>query len=79
MRDTWQCYANVVAVGAGSDTAPLAKPAMALYLTTAGIVKVTTVGGQTVTLPSLPVGIVPIQVTQVFATPIPPAGVLALY
>lgn len=51
-----------------SDTALLSFPTRWLVIGTAGALRVTTVLGNTVTLASVPVGVLPLQVTQVWAT-----------
>ena len=80
MRDTWQVYPNVVAV-TPSDTAPLSKPAMAIYVSGTGALAFDTMGGQTnVILSGLPANsILPIQITKVYATGTTATGLFALY
>lgn len=50
-----------------SDSVNLERPAV-LYVGTAGDIKCTTISGRTVTLKSVPVGLLPLKVTKVFAT-----------
>lgn len=80
MRDTWQCYPNAVAV-TPSDTANLAKPAMALLVTGTGNVTLDTVGGQTsVLFTALAANaILPVQTVRVRATGTTATGIIALY
>ena len=52
-----------------SDVADLATPARSLFIGGAGAVKVTTVGGETLTFSGLAAGsILPVRVKRVFAT-----------
>jgi len=79
MNINWQSYRNVAVVTA-SDTVDLPNASIALILPTASTnLKVNTAGGQTVDLGVVPAGILPIQVTRVYATPAPPAGIKALW
>jgi hypothetical protein len=71
-------YRDAQVVGP-SDTTPLAVPCIALWVGTAGALKVTTVSGTTVTIPAVPAGEFRLQVSQVFATGTSASNILALY
>ena len=60
-----------------SDSALLSPPADALLVGVAGNVKVTTIGGETVTLPMV-AGYNPIGVSKVFATDTTASGIFGL-
>jgi hypothetical protein len=62
-----------------SDSTPLATPASALWVGTAGSLKVVTAGGTTVAIPAVRVGEFRLQVTQVFATGTSAGSILTLY
>lgn len=62
-----------------SDTVALTTPAKALYIGVTGDVKVTTVGGSTLTFKAHPVGYLLAQVALVFATGTTATNILALY
>jgi hypothetical protein len=67
------------AVVTPSNTVDLTYVSRALVIGTAGDVKVTTLGGETVTLPAVPAGILPLRVTRVFATGTTAASISALW
>lgn len=63
-----------------SDAADLATDARSLYVGGAGDVKVTTTGGDTVTLKAVPVGtVVPVRTRKVFATGTTATLIVALW
>lgn len=63
-----------------SDSADLARNAIkGLYVGTTGNVKVTTVGGLTVTFNTVPVGFFPVQVKRVWSTGTTASNIIALY
>ena len=52
---------------APSDTTDLSTDARALYIGTAGDVRVITSGGNTVTFRNVPVGVLPVRIRRVYA------------
>jgi hypothetical protein len=62
-----------------SDTVDLASPARSIYVGTTGNLSVIMYGGQTVTLNSVPVGVLPIQVKRVLATGTTAGNLVALW
>ena len=62
-----------------NDSTDLTNVARALYIGVAGDVKVDTLGGDTVTLTAVPVGILPISVTRVYATGTAATNITALW
>lgn len=69
---------NAVSVGGGNDSTVYDPPLVALYVGTAGDIKVDMVWGDTVTFTNVPVGILPIQVTKVYSTDTAAAGIVGL-
>jgi hypothetical protein len=62
-----------------SDAAPLAAPARALYVGSAGSLRVVMLAGQTVSFAGVQAGMVyPLRVTQVLATGTTAGGIVAL-
>lgn len=72
------CFSRAAAV-TPSDGANLDTYARALYIGGTGDVKVTTVGGDTVTFTAVPVGILDVYVKKVFATGTDATDIIALY
>ena len=62
-----------------ADDADLADAATALLVGTAGALKVTTTGGETVTFGNVPAGILPVGVVRVFATGTTASNLVALW
>ena len=62
-----------------SDAADLDNWALALYVGTAGDVRVDTWGGETVTFANVPAGVLPVRVKRVYATGTTAAGIVGLY
>jgi hypothetical protein len=62
-----------------NDGADLARPAYGLYVGTSGDVRVTLIGGDTITFSSVPVGIFDIAVKRVFSTGTTASSIIALY
>ena len=62
-----------------SDGTDLAISSRALYVGTAGDVTVTMVGGATLTLKSVPVGILPLRVARVHATGTSAGDIVAIW
>lgn len=70
---------NAVAV-TPSDSVNLTNPSRSLYIGGAGNVTVVTVGGQTITFPSVPAGsLLPIQVSRVNATLTTATNIISLW
>ena len=67
-----------LAAVAPSDTVDLAVPCRSLWVGTPGNLKVTTLGGEVVTVPDV-VGIFPVRVTRVWATATVAAGIVAMW
>lgn len=64
-------------VTTGSDTVDLVNTSRALVVGTAGNIKVTTLGGETVVM-AFPAGVTPIRVTRVWLTSLTAAGITAI-
>ena len=62
-----------------SDSADLSCFSRALYIGVSGDVSVTIMGGEHVTFTALPVGILPIRVSRVWATATTATNILNLY
>lgn len=62
-----------------SDTVDLAVTSRALYLGTAGDLRITTAGGDTVTLANVPNGVLPVRVARVHATGTTAADIVAVW
>jgi hypothetical protein len=62
-----------------SDSSDLSTAARALYVGTGGDIKVTTIGGETVTFTSVAAGFFPIRVSRVFATGTTATGIIAVW
>lgn len=62
-----------------SDSTDLSVSTRALIIGTAGALKVDTVGGETVTIASVPAGILPIEVTRVYSTGTTASDITALW
>lgn len=62
-----------------NDGADLANVARALYIGTAGNLKVTTKGGSEITFANVPAGILPVSVSRVWATGTAASGIIALW
>ncbi len=71
--------ASHAAVVTPSNTTDLSYVTRALIIGTSGDVKVTTKGGETVILPSVPAGILPLRVARVFATGTTATNISALW
>lgn len=74
-------YGDAVAVGVGSDTVLYAPPLRALFIgaTGSGALKVTTADGTTITFAGLTGGfLLPLNVSQVFATGTSVTGIVGL-
>jgi hypothetical protein len=71
--------ARNAAVVTPNDAADLATHARALLIGTSGNLRVTTAGGQTLTIPSVPTGILPLGVKRVFADQTTAANITALW
>lgn len=71
-------YANAADV-TPSDTADLTYTTRALYVGTTGNLVVIMASGDTVTLDSVPVGVLPIRVSRVKATNTTAANIVALW
>lgn len=69
---------DAVSVGGGNDSTTYDPPLVALYVGTAGDIKLDTVGGTTVTFTNVPVGILPVQATKVYSTDTAAAGIIGL-
>ena len=67
------------AVVTPSDTVDLANATRAILVGTGGDLKVTTVGGETVVIPAAPVGVLPLQVTRIWATSTAASNLTALW
>ncbi len=61
-----------------SNTVDLVNVARSLYIGVSGDVKVITTGGDTVVFTAVPVGILPVRVTRVFATLTTATNIVAL-
>lgn len=61
-----------------SNTVDLVDPVSALHISVAGALKVDMVSGETVTFAVVPVGVLPICVTRVYATGTAATGILGL-
>ena len=70
-------YKGAVAI-TPSDSADLTDPVSALHISVAGALKVTTIGGDTVTFASVPVGTLELAVVRVFATGTAATGIVGL-
>ena len=62
-----------------NDSTDLTASSRALYIGTSGDVKVTTVGGETVTFASVPVGVLPVRVQRVWATGTDASDIIAIW
>lgn len=62
-----------------NDSADLTYATRALVIGTAGDLKVTTVGGDTVTLTNVPAGVLPLRVVRVFNTGTTAADIAAIW
>jgi hypothetical protein len=62
-----------------ADGSNLTRSAYALYIGTTGDVKVDTVGGDTITFSSVPVGILDVACKRVYSTGTTASNILALY
>lgn len=71
------CHAGAVAI-TPSDSADLTDPVSALYIGTAGALKVDTIGGDTVTLANVAVGYLPLAAKKVYSTGTTAAGIVGL-
>ena len=86
MADPYASYAswapgtvNNAAVVVPSDTADLPIVATMLGIGVGGLIKVTTAGGQTVSLTVTPMYLVPVRVVRVWATGTTASGIVALW
>jgi len=70
-------YKGAVAV-TPNDSADLADPVSALHISVAGTLKVTTIGGDIVSFPVVPVGTLELAVVKVFATGTAATGIVGL-
>lgn len=70
-------YKGAVAI-TPHDTNDLTDPVSALYIGTAGALKVITASGETVTFANVAVGLLPLAVTRVFSTGTAAAGIVGL-
>lgn len=61
------------------DLADLAVHSRALYIGQTGDLRVTLTGGDSVTLPNVPSGVLPLRVRRVHATGTTAAGIVALW
>lgn len=78
-QPSWDApYQNAAAV-TRSDTVDLTNTSRALWIGSAGALKVNMVGGQTVTLAAVPVGLLPIRVTRVYLTDTVASSIVALW
>lgn len=71
--------ATHVALVTPDDGTDLDPPARSLLLGTGGDIKITTTGGETVTLTNVPAGILPIFVTRVWETETTASDIAALW
>jgi hypothetical protein len=71
--------ADQAAVVTPNDDADLDVTCRALLIGTAGDLRVTTRGGTTLTLPNVPVGLLPLRVKRVFATSTTADDITALW
>lgn len=71
--------ASNLALVTPSDDDDLAFVSRAIYVATAGAVRLTTAGGQTLTTPELGQGWHPIRATRVFATATTATGIMAAW
>lgn len=62
-----------------SDVADLPRNAQALYIGGTGDLKVTTIGGDTLTFSAVPVGLFDVGTKRVFATGTTASNIIALY
>jgi len=69
-------HADPVTPADGSD---LTAFALALYVGVSGDVKLTTLGGETVTFSNVPVGILPVSAKRVYSTGTTASGIVALW
>lgn len=67
------------AVVSPNDSADLATPAAGLFIGTTGDVRVTTMGGETVTFHGVPVGFLPVWITRVWSTGTTASYIMALW
>jgi len=71
---------NFVKAITGDDSNDLAKVARGLYVGTTGDVKITSAGGTTEIIPSVPAGaILPIRVKRLFSTGTTAGGIIAIW
>lgn len=71
-------YENAFAI-TPHDTNDLAYATRALYVGVTGTLKVDLVGGDTVTLTALPVGVIRLRATRVYDTGTDASGLIGLY
>lgn len=62
-----------------SDSTDLTVTARALLVGTSGDIKVTTAGGDTLVIPSVPAGVLPLRVSRVWSTSTTASNITALY
>lgn len=62
-----------------SDTADLAAPCWAIYVGGAGAIKLKTLRGTVVTLTDVPVGVLPVGASRIYATGTTATALLAVY
>ncbi len=62
-----------------NDSTDLTYATRALYVGGTGNIKVTTVGGETLVLSAVPVGVLPIRVTRVHSTSTTATSIVALW
>lgn len=74
----WGFSPSRAALVTPNDTNDLAFIATSLIIGTSGNIKVTTTGGDTITIPAVPVGRFDLQVTRVWATGTTASGIVAL-